>query len=306
MPTMPTWTPNETQYFDISPQGVRTWKEPYRSQILTTYLTNLGVTPAVPGDVTVVQVVESRSTMDATAARWAAQFGQSRVILACRWMLIQYNIRPQGPAIPEYLRAVAPGEELQWAGPAANAMYAVLTVPTQGGGGAVPVPNPLPSVPPPPPAPDAFSGLPDGLAGECRALMRDSTDPAKLRLIADSLEGKYPGDVRYQHAADALRARAKELQLEQETRAIQQNRMYIVRGNDLQSEVALWFTGDANRWKELGKTNPNLRMMRQTDGDKVVEYFAPWVAGQKVLLPSDWDTSKGMPPIKPRTAPRAS
>lgn len=301
--TPTTWTPNEATYFDINAQGLREWKEPYRSQILT-YLQNFGVATAVQNDATVVQLVPKRSPTDASAAEWCSKFATTRSILACRWTMIQSTIRPQGPVIPEFVRAVLPEEELAWAGPQANAMYSVLMRP-RGVQVQTPTPNASP-VPNPPAAPDAFSELPEGLAGELRALMRDSTDPAKLILVADSLEGKYPGNRPYKTAADALRKRAKELQLEQETKAISEGKIYIVRGGEMQSEVAQWFTGDANKWRELGKTNPNMRLMRDTSGEVVIEFYSPWVTGQKVFLPDGWDIGKGMPPAKPRGVPRAA
>lgn len=156
----------------------------------------------------------------------------------------------------------------------------------------------------PPAVADEFSVLGPELAEQVRALYRESNDPTKLVLMADSLEGKDP---KYAPAADKLRARAKELQTAAEMRAIQQGRQYIVRAGELQSELALWYTGNAGRWPELRTTNPHLRQMTGDDGKgNKFSYLAPWNAGDKIILPVGWDASKGLPPQKPRTEPRAA
>ena len=301
--TPPTWTPNETTYFDILPNGTRVWREPYRSQILA-YLNNYGVVPAIKDDMTVMLLVAKNAASDATAAQWLAAFQSTRVVMACRWMLIQHALRPGQPPYPEYLRAVAPGEESLWAGAHSTAAYALLTQPGQLGGGITP---PTPPTPPAPTGNDVFSELPPALAEELRGMMRDSVDPSKLILVADGIESAHPNDAKYRKAADALRTRARELRIEQETRAIAQGRVYIVRPNDLQSEIAQWFTGDGLRWRELNKTNPELRMQSIDRGDgKRIEYYAPWVSGQKVILPPGWNAEKGPPPARLRSEPRAA
>lgn len=302
-----TWTPNESQYFDILPNGVRVWKEPYRSQILA-YLAQWGVSPAVKDDVTVMQLVPKRSPSDATAAQWLEAFRNTRTVLACRWMFIQHQGRPGQLPFPEYLRAVAPGEELAWAGPQSTAMYAVLTQPP----GQQPAPTPpsqpgTPSQPQTPSAPDAFSGLPETLADELRSTMTETTDPAKLVLLADALEAKHANEPAYQKAADALRKRAKELRDAAEIRAIKDGRVYVLRANDLASELAQWFTGNGNRWRELTTTNPKLQIQRAPRGDGTfIEYLIPWVAGQQIILPVGWNAEKGPPPAKLRQEPRAA
>ncbi|MDI3285163.1 hypothetical protein [Polyangium sp. 15x6] len=290
-------TAAELTFFDIRADGTRVWKPQMRDAILQ-YLAQWGFVLLQPNDPTYIQLVPRKTTADATAKDWAELYAATKVVLTTRFLMGDQSV-------PKVLRAVAPGEEALWAGASSQATFAVLLE-----RGAVPQqPSPqLPNLPAPPPAPatpDAFTPLGPELADQVRALMRDATDPTKLVLMADSLEGKEP--VKYGPAAEALRKRAKELETQAELAAINSGRIYIVRPDDLQSELAQWYTGDANRWRELGKTNPKLRLMQGDDGNgRKFQYFAPWVAGDKIVLPPGWDVSKGLPPRRPRGEPKAA
>jgi hypothetical protein len=97
-------------------------------------------------------------------------------------------------------------------------------------------------------------------------------------------------------AADLLRKRAKEVEL---ARAVAETAYsYTIRGSELPSELAQWYTGDANRWRELVQTNSELRI-RKANG---IEYLTPWKSGQTIVLPKTWDVKKGPMPIKAKSA----
>lgn len=297
-------TAAELMYFDIRPDGVRIWKEPYRTAILNS-LHQWGISFYAPGDATTVQLVPRGAPTDATAAQWALQFGLTRHILAGRWLAVPDDKLPANT--PKYLRAVAPGEEPSWAGTGQNAIYAVLAWSQS----AQPAPGPAvppatPNLPPPPPPPvqaDAFSGLPPKLADEARRAMRDERDPEKLIQVADAIEGAAPDQDAYVDAAEALRKRAKELRSEIEVKAITQNRTHVLRKKsngqvEFASELALHYTGNANAWRDLVATNKHVKMRimkgEGPEGQKY-EYLHPWSVGQRVILPPSWDTSKGLP-----------
>jgi hypothetical protein len=73
---------------------------------------------AIPGDATVVRLTPRKSESDTSALYWAELYSATRVVLAVKWLLTQ--------AEPKFLRAVAPDEEIQWAGNRDNDVYAVL------------------------------------------------------------------------------------------------------------------------------------------------------------------------------------
>jgi len=295
MPQMPgVPTAAEQQYFDVLPDGLRVWKNPYRAQIVEN-LDYVGISMPFPNDPTVVQLVPRTNQNDATAAAWVAQIGKTRSVLA-----VKYFVLPLPASSPRYLRAVAPGEELAWAGGAPNAAYAVLQL----ANAAPPAQAPAPPAGPATPANDVFTVLGPSLAEQVRALYNESTDPTKLVVMADALEGKSPA---YAKAADALRGKAKELQTAAELRAIQTGRQYIIRSGELASELALWYTGNALKWRDLLASNPQLREMTGDRGDGTrFQYLAPWNAGDKIVLPVGWNVEKGLPPRKPRNEPAAS
>lgn len=289
-------TAAELQYFDIGPDGLRVWKNPYRAQIIEN-LDYVGISMPFPNDPTVVQLVPRANPNDATAAAWVAQIGKTRSVLA-----VKYFVLPLPASSPRYLRAVAPGEELAWAGGAPNAAYAVLQ---QASASPVQQPGAMPTpTAPATPANDAFTVLGPSLAEQVRALYNESSDPTKLVVMADALEGKSPT---YAKAADALRAKAKELQTAAELRAIQTGRQYVIRSGDLASDLAQWYTGNALKWRELLSTNSQLREMTGDRGDGTrFQYLAPWNAGDKITLPVGWNVDKGLPPRKLRNEPAAS
>lgn len=295
MPSMP-GTPQvptvaEQQYFDIAPDGLRVWKNPYRAQIVEN-LETVGIAMPFANDPTVVQLVPRKGGNDATAASWVATMAQTRSILA-----VKYFVLPLPANTPRFLRAVAPGEELLWAGGAPNAGYAVL----QKSGATTPQ---APNTPNQTTPNDAFSALGPALAEQVRALYTESTDATKLVVMADALEGKSSA---YAPAADRLRARAKELQTAAELRAIQTGRQYVIRSGDLASDLAQWYTGNALKWRELLSTNPQLREMTGDRGDGTkFQYLAPWNAGDKITLPVGWNVDRGLPPRKLRNEPAAT
>lgn len=313
--TVPMQTPGtlptnqELVYFDIRADGTRVWKEPYRSQLIN-QLFQWGVAFYAANDATTVQLVPRRAQTDATAAAWAEQFSKTRHILAGRWLMLPDAQLP--PGTPKYLRAVPPGEELTWAGTGQAAIYAVLIwsqavqpQPAPQQQQPAPPQQSLPPPPPPPVQPDAFTPLPSKLADEARRSMRDERDPERLIQIADAIEGSAPNDGAYAEAADALRKRAKELRTEIEVKAITQNRTHVLRKTtgghvELASNLAQYYTGNANSWRDLVATNKHvgMRIMKGEGPDnQKIEYLFPWKVGQRVILPPSWDTSKGLPPL---------
>jgi hypothetical protein len=285
-------TPAELQYFDIRPDGVRVWKEIFRMQILA-MLQACGIVLPFPNDPTVVQLVPRTGPNDASAANWVETMAKTRLVLAVKYLLL-----PLPDSSPRFLRAVSPGEEVNWAGGNPNAAYALLTQ-------AQSLPGQIPSSPTPPqPTIDVFSSLGPTLAEQVRALYTESSDPTKLVMMADALEGKNPS---YGPVADKLRARAKELQTAAELRAIHSGRRYILRPNDLASELAQWYTGNALKWRELLGSNPQMREMTGDRGDGTkFQYLAPWNVGDTITLPVGWNVEKGLPPRKPKQEPAAT
>lgn len=66
---------------------------------------------------------------------------------------------------------------------------------------------------------------------------------------------------------------------------------FYIRPGDIASAIAHWYTGNFARAEELRALN-NLTKV----GSGANTQYVPWQIGQKLKLPLDWNTSKGMPP----------
>lgn len=171
------------------------------------------------------------------------------------------------------------------------------------------IPGPMPPgpMPPGPPGPPSQSGggggmLPPGgvqdLDGHLPAALRreiesmladDSIAPAALEQAADRFASKYPV------AAKRLRERADELRELQRLEAVRRGGSpFTVRMGDIPSRLALHYTGDGNRWRELPAVNQHRNMRIVTRSG--VTNLEPWQG--EVLLPLSWEAwRKSVPPV---------
>lgn len=77
---------------------------------------------------------------------------------------------------------------------------------------------------------------------------------------------------------------------------------HTLRSGDIGTRLAQWYAGSSYRWRELEKTNPDLKLVLQ-NGQPYG--YSPWRIGQILVLPPGWDGSKG-PPVQTMSAPRSS
>jgi hypothetical protein len=70
---------------------------------------------------------------------------------------------------------------------------------------------------------------------------------------------------------------------------------HVIRSGDIPSLMAAYYTGDASRFKELGKLNKKLGKLVTTNG---VTNYQKWVVGTEILIPSGWKPlTKPVPPV---------
>lgn len=61
---------------------------------------------------------------------------------------------------------------------------------------------------------------------------------------------------------------------------------YNIKSGDYGSGLAKKATGDANRWKELLKVNPEMTTYTDSKGQTQIK---PWAVGQKIIVPPGWN-----------------
>jgi len=124
------------------------------------------------------------------------------------------------------------------------------------------------------------------------ALADEDIEPAALEQLADLVEADHP------LAAAALRARAAELR--QKLAAEDAKRggtPFVIRKGDMGSGLALYYTGNAGRYRELPEVNTAIGMRIIRNPDTGIEYLVPWKVGETILLPLSWNArSKPLPP----------
>lgn len=121
-------------------------------------------------------------------------------------------------------------------------------------------------------------------------MLEDETiDPSALEQAADRFASKYPV------AATRLRERADELRELARLDAVRRGGTpFTVRMGDIPNRLALYYTGDGNRWRELAAANGHRNMRVVTRGG--VTQLDPWSG--EVLLPLSWEAwEKPIPPV---------
>lgn len=254
-----------------------------------------------------------------SARQWAETYG-SLAIAAVEWLPFPHE--------PKFLRAIRPEEARIIAN--STGIYAILTGPvfmpqpmpqspgwpqpmpqlptwpqpmpqwpqtSPGWPQPMPQPSPQPSPQPnpaPQPAPTGLDELSPDVRRQVETLLA-GTDTVAMEKAAVELEAR-----NLNRAAEMLRKRAKEVELAKVVSNTAYS--YTIRGSELPSELAQWYTGDANRWRELVQTNPELRIQKANQ----LEYLTPWKSGQTIVLPKTWDVKKGPMPTKAKPAAAAA
>lgn len=194
-----------------------------------------------------------------------------------------------GPVIPQAVPGV-PG-----APPGAPALPGFPAIPGAPGMPGVPGAPGVPGVPGMPPLgvePEPWAvGMPPELASGVRKALADpDIEPEALDRMADLLDAKYPA------AATALRARASQLRMARQMADSQRGGSeFTIRTGDIASYMAQYYTGSANRWREIPEVNPGMRTV--TVGG--VTQLVPWTVGETILLPLSWKIwEKPLPPVQ--------
>ncbi len=120
-------------------------------------------------------------------------------------------------------------------------------------------------------------------------LLDTNISPEALEQAANSLGNRYP------MAAAALRQRAAALRDQQRLEAMRRGGTpFTVRAGDIPHRLALHYTGDGNRWRELPAANAHIGMRTVTR--KGVTQLEPWRG--EILLPVSWEAwKKPLPPV---------
>jgi hypothetical protein len=69
---------------------------------------------------------------------------------------------------------------------------------------------------------------------------------------------------------------------------------HVIRPGDIGTTLAQWYSGSVYNTAQLEKTNPELVRVNGPDGQP--KGWSPWMAGQVLVLPLNWDGSKGPAP----------
>jgi hypothetical protein len=151
---------------------------------------------------------------------------------------------------------------------------------------------------PVPASPPFDAGMPSDVVEMVNAALSDpNLDPAALDAMAAKLDAEG-----YPLAAKALRDRARALRLKQELADDKAGGTpFTIRATpqgdaaDLPYNVARFYTGDGNRWREIVAVNSQLGMIvKDSQWGPIPD---PWKAGLTVLLPLSWEArGKGLPP----------
>lgn len=268
----------------VAPDGTKVFRQDLLPQLIP-LLDNYGVEP-VEGDPKTVKLVARTQPNHVTARQWAEAYGQYAVA-AVEWLGSSYE--------PKYLRAIAPQDARTIAPP--TGFYAILTgpvfiaMPQWPGVPGQPTPIPQPAPQPSPPPPTGLEELPPDARAKVEALLA-GTNATAMDQVANDLETQG-----YSRSADIVRKRAAEVRLASSVANTTAGRTYTVRGSELPSQVAAYYTGDGNRWRELVETNPDLKIRK----NGTIEYLTPWKSGMVIVLPKTWDTKKPPMPIKSGT-----
>lgn len=252
----------------------------FRQEVIPALLPMLdkyGVEP-VEGDPTRVKLVARTQPNQVSASQWAAAY-QKYAIAAVEWLPSTHD--------PKFLRAIRPEEAKNIAPP--SGFYAILTgpmiisMPWPQQGPSMPGPGPMPS-----PQPSPLDELPPDARAKVDKLLASSN--------ADAMEGAANEIEKQGYAASAevMRKRAADVRLAASVSNTAAGRTYTVQGKELPSQVAAWYTGDGNRWRELIETNRDLRIRKVGE----IEYLTPWKSGMVLVLPTTWNTKKGPMPIQ--------
>lgn len=106
------------------------------------------------------------------------------------------------------------------------------------------------------------------------------------RLIAAAAELEARG---YLKVGDFLRERAL-LRHTTQSAALGRQTYRIREDGEFPSVFALWFAGEANRWRELLAANPALRAQKGATREEQI--VRPWRKGLQVVLPEGWDSRR--------------
>lgn len=191
-----------------------------------------------------------------------------------------------------------------------------------GGGGVIPANFPIPPVFSPAPVPgmpqvprpgDCLldASAPSEISSMVNVLLKSSTSSRDLNSAADMCER-----AGLPMAAGCLRARARELDSgggvgpttvsfpAPTSNDLGIPYVHVIRFGDTPSGLARFFTGNADRWRELGPVNPHL-------GSPVTETspvtgvlttnYPGWQVGVAITIPDSWAPwAKGTPPLGAR------
>lgn len=278
LPQAPGGNNNSTE---VAPDGTKVFRQDVLPQLIP-LLDNYGVEP-VEGNPMNVKLVPRTQPNHVTARQWTEAYGQYAVA-AVEWLGSAHE--------PKFLRAIAPQDAKAVAPP--NGFYAILTgpviiaMPQWPGMPGMPGPVPQPEMPK---QPTGLEELPPDARAKVEALLV-GTNATAMDQVANDLETQG-----YTRSADVVRKRAAEVRLAASVSNTTAGKTYTVRGQELPSQVAAYYTGDGNRWRELAETNPELRIRKSG----TIEYLTPWKAGMVIVLPKTWDTKKPPMPIKAGT-----
>lgn len=263
----------------IAPDGTKVFRQDILPQLIP-LLDSYGVEP-VEGDPRNVKLVPRTQPNHVTARQWTEAYGQYAVA-AVEWLGSSHE--------PKYLRAVAPQDARTIAPP--SGFYAILTGPVIVAMPQWPTPG-VPGQPAPQPAPQptGLEELPPDTRTKIESLLA-GTNATAMEQIANDLETQG-----YSRSAEIVRKRAADVRLAANVSNTNAGRTYTVRGSELPSQVAAYYTGDGNRWRELVETNPDLKIRK----NGTIEYLTPWKSGMVIVLPKTWDTKKPPMPIKSGT-----
>lgn len=144
---------------------------------------------------------------------------------------------------------------------------------------------------------DPLANVPEPLRSQVLNAINDPmVSPQALRALADQLRPTFPA------VAAMLEQAAHAKEASEKARAASEGRLFTVRGSngiavDLPTTVAKHYTGDANRWKEILASNPELKPKPAPDGSGAT-WVDGWNVGKVVVLPAAWGNliAKGLPP----------
>lgn len=163
--------------------------------------------------------------------------------------------------------------------------------------------GPFPPPPPPPPPPTGKTpfemcvdpGMPASLVDEARAAFdpaqQKNMRPADFEALAKIFEdGGYP------IMAECIAKIGREKSLAAKAELERLGGMpHTIRMGDIPSLMAVYYTGVASRFKELGPLNPQIGALKTVKG---VTNYERWIPGTEILIPKSWKPlDKPIPPV---------